>query len=277
MVSGESGLLRWGIPGAKMACPRCRRWKVESVVGLFLGFMMVAAVATLQAKQSAAFYNELLLVRGLAHEVAVAKVPLPWGKHGIHVDANGEINQAQAVKELREKGESVGPGMPVEITAMKFKPGRIVFTINGGGKKGDHWYNHLELGMGAPAPVVSQDNSTPPSNGSYITLALPQNDSTPSVDQVKQLLNEALDFSRRSPTVLYSPSEPPKYKDAIDKHQVVTGMDKDAVLSAKGPPDHKIRQDKPDGSEEEDWLYGQPPHVLFVIFTDGTVTSVHQY
>ncbi|MGH9327606.1 MAG: hypothetical protein ACRD2B_13110 [Terriglobia bacterium] len=260
-----------------MRCPRSKTWKLESVVVLLLGFLMFAGAVTVQAKQTPAYYNELLLVRGLAHDVAVAKIPLPWGKHGIHVDANGEINQAQAVKELREKGESIGPGMPVEITAMKFKGNRIVFAINGGGKKGDHWYDHLELGMGMPAPVVSQDNSTTPSNGSYITLTIPRKDPTPSVKKVKELLSEVLDFSRHSPTVLYSPSEPPKFKDAIAKHQVVIGMDRDSVLSAKGAPDRKIRQEKPDGSEEEDWLYGQPPHVLFVIFTDRTVTAIHQY
>lgn len=243
-------------------------------VGLLVSF---GAGSLRASKQNAHYYDELLLIRGLAHEVAVAKVPLPFGKHGIHVNSQGEINQTQAAHELQQKGESVGPGMPVEITAIKFKPGHIEFVINGGGKRGDHWYNHLELGMGMPEPVVQQDNATPPSNGSYITLAVPRNKPEPSVSQVKKLLSEALDFTRRAPTVLYSPSEPTKFKDAIAKHEVVLGMDKTSVLSAKGAPDRKIRQQKPDGSEEDDWLYGQPPHVLFVIFTDGNVTSVHQY
>ncbi|MGH9470921.1 MAG: hypothetical protein ACRD1N_11345 [Terriglobia bacterium] len=250
-----------------------------ALLGVMAALFVFCGPAALEAKRpDAHYYDELLLIRGLAHEVAVAKVPLPWGKHGIHVNAQGEVDQTQATKELRNKGESVGPGMPVEITAMKFKPGRIEFVINGGGKRGDHWYNHLELGMGPmPVPVVAQNNSTSPANGSYITLSLPRNASDPTVDQVKSLLSEVLDFTRRAPTVLYSPSEPPKFKDAIAKHEAVVGMDKSSVLSAKGPPDRKIRQEKPDGSEEEDWLYGQPPHVLFVIFTDGTVTSVHQY
>jgi hypothetical protein len=128
-----------------------------------------------------------------------------------------------------------------------------------------------------PVPVATSENPTTPSNGSYITLQLPRNDTHPTAEQVKTLLSEVLDFSRRSPTVLYSPSVPPEFKDAIQKHQVVVGMSKSAVLSAKGPPDRKIREDKPDGTEEEDWLYGQPPHVLFVIFNEDSVVRVHQY
>lgn len=245
---------------------------------VILGLLIASAAGTLQARQSAREYNQLLIIRGLAHEVAVAKVPLPWGKHGLHVDAQGDIDQNQAAKELRDKGESVKPGMPVEITGIQFKPGRIVFAINGGGKTGGHWYQHLEIGMGPmPAPIVSNENPTTPSNGSYITISLPKKNSHPSVDQLKSLLSEVLDFSRRTPTVLYAPSEPPQFKEAIKKHQVMIGMDRRSVLSAKGPPDRKIREDKPDGSEEEDWLYGQPPHVLFVIFNDEAVTAIHQY
>ncbi len=246
---------------------------------LFFVVLFIAGTSgSLYARQPLAHFDQILIVRELAHEIAVAKIPLPWGKHGVHVNAQGEIDQAQAAKELREKGMSVKPGRPVEITGIKFRPGRIVFAINGGGKSGEHWYQHLEIGMGPmPVPVATSENPTTPSNGSYITLQLPRNDTHPTAEQVKTLLSEVLDFSRRSPTVLYSPSVPPEFKDAIQKHQVVVGMSKGAVLSAKGPPDRKIREDKPDGTEEEDWLYGQPPHVLFVIFNEDSVVRVHQY
>lgn len=240
--------------------------------------VIFACAAALDASQHIGNYDQILLVRGLAHEVAVAKVPLPWGKHGIQVESNGEVNQVSAAKELRHKGESVRPGVPVEITDIKFKPGRIVFAINGGGKTGEHWYQHLQIGMGPfPEPMMQSQNTTTPSNGSYITLDLPRGDSTPTVSQVKKLLSEVLDFSRRAPTVLYSPAVPEKYKAAIKQHKVAPGMNKTEVLSAKGTPDRKVRKDLPDGSEEEDWLYGNPPHVLFVVFTDDVVSAIHQY
>jgi hypothetical protein len=257
---------------------RCLPEVFRSIVGIFLSFTLSSCCVALAGDQRVRNYDQLLLVRGLGHEVAVAKIPLPWGRHGIHIRSDGSVDQAQAWKELRSKGESVKPGMPVEITDIKFRPGKLLFAINGGGKAGGHWYDHLQIGMGPdPAPIVSSQQSTTPSNGSYITLALPKKHGTPTVGEVEHLLSQALDFHRESPTVLYSPSVPPQFKQAIKKHQVVVGMDRDAVLSAKGPPDRKVRKDNADGSEEEDWIYGQPPHVLFVIMTDGTVTKVKQY
>jgi hypothetical protein len=257
---------------------RCLPDGLGSVVRIFLSIALFGCLNASARGRKVQNYDRLLLVRGLAHEIAVAKMPLPWGRHGIHVRADGTVDQEQAWKQLREKGESVKPGMPVEITDIKFRPGKILLAINGGGKSGGHWYDHLQLGMGpVPVPTMSSQQSTTPSNGSYITLSLPRNESAPTVNQVEKLLSQALDFHRESPTVLYSPSVPPKFKQAIKKHQVEIGMDRDAVLSAKGPPDRKIRKDNSDGSEEDDWIYGQPPHVLFVIMTDGTVTQVHQY
>jgi hypothetical protein len=256
---------------------RCLPGRVGNIAAIFLGFGLFGCSIVLAGNQRVRNYNQLLLVQGLSHEVAVAKIPLPWGRHGIQIRSDGSVDQNQAWKELRSKGESVKPGMPVEITDIKFRSGRILFAINGGGKAGGHWYDHLQIGMGPdPAPIVS-NQSTTPSNGSYITLALPKKHQMPTVGQVEQLLSQALDFHRESPTVLYSPTTPPEFKKAIKNHKVMVGMDRDAVLSAKGAPDQKIRKDNADGSEEEDWIYGQPPHVLFVIMTDGTVTKVKQY
>jgi hypothetical protein len=96
------------------------------------------------------------------------------------------------------------------------------------------------------------------------------------VEQVKKLLATVLDFERRSPTVLYTPTVPPEIKEAIKKHQVIVGMDRDAALSAKGPPDRKVREVR-NGAEQEDWIYGLPPHVLFVTFDGDTVVAVRQY
>ncbi|HLI29749.1 MAG TPA: hypothetical protein VKV79_01460 [Terriglobia bacterium] len=244
----------------------------------FAAAVISCAPASLYGKQSIGHYDQLLLVRGLAHEVAVAKIPLPWGKHGIRVRADGQVDQNQAVKELHKEGESVGPGTPVEITGIKFKGRSIVFALNGGGKSGFHWWQHVELGMGPDlAPIANNQDAVRPQNGSYITVELPAKNQNPTVGQVKALLSKVLDFSRRAPTVLYSPAVPPKYKDAIKSHQVVVGMNRSDVLSAKGPPDRKVREQKPDGTEEVDWLYGQPPHVLFVIFNYDSVVAVHQY
>ena len=53
-------------------------------------------------------------------------------------------------------------------------------------------------------------------------------------------------------------------------------MDRDAVLSSKGPPDRRVREVRGD-TEREDWIYGLPPHVLFVTFDGDQVVAVRQY
>jgi len=215
------------------------------------------------------------LIRGLLREIAIAKVPLPRGRHGVRVDSQGKLDQGKADSEVKANGMAIKPGMPVEITKISFKSDEITFEINGGGRSGKKWYQHIEVGVGGATQPISQE---PPvlAYGSYISLVFPGKVPNVTVAQVKQGLDSVLDFSRHSPTVLYSPAVPPKFKEAIKKHEVVVGMDRDAVLSSKGPPDRKVREVR-DGVEEEDWIYGLPPHVLFVTFDGDTVTSVRQY
>jgi hypothetical protein len=222
--------------------------------------------------------GEINLIRGLSSEVAVAKIALPRGKHGIYLDSKGKIDEGRAREELKQYGIAINPGSPVKITKVVFHDNRLLFEINGGGKSGTHWYQHIEVGMGTTtAPVAPIDPNQVMANGSYITLRFPDRVPNLTVDQAKLLLAYALDFSRHSPTVLYSPAVTPQVKQAIKDHKVMVGMDRDAVLSAKGPPDRKVREDQPDGTEKEDWIYGLPPHVLFVTFDGDSVVSVKQY
>lgn len=223
--------------------------------------------------------GRILLIRGLDREIAVAKVPLPRGKHGLFVDGKGQVDEARAKKELLRNGAAIQPGIPVEITKIKFKRHSIVFQINNGGKKRKKWYQHIEIGMGGSMqPLDSQRQQNPIAYGSSITLTFPHEEVPDlSVEQAKKLLSTVLDFHRKLPTELYSPKIPKKFKEAIRKHEVLVGMNRDAVLSAKGVPFRKIRETKPDGEEREDWLYGLPPHVLFVTFSGDTVIAVHQY
>jgi len=242
--------------------------------------MLLAGSARLMAKEQP--LNELgriLLIRGLDREIAVAKVVLPRGKRGLFVNGEGQIDQERARKEIMANGAALQPGIPVEITSIKFKDHAIVFEINNGGKSHKKWYQHIQIGMGGVMqPLDSQAQQNPIAYGSSITLDFPDKKVPDlSVEQAKKLLSAVLDFHRKLPTELYSPQVPEKFKEAIRKHQVLIGMDRDAVLSAKGTPFRKVRETKPNGEETEDWLYGLPPHVLFVTFSGDNVVSVHQY
>ena len=241
---------------------------------LFLLFMFSPGM--IQAKEKLPKNDRLVLIRELDHEIAVTKVPLPKGKHGVYVDSGGKLNQDKARQELRSQGTSVSPGMPVEITKMTFGGDHILFEINGGGKTGKKWYQRIEVGMGTSTTPVAPQQNAQVAQGSYITLEVKGKVENLTAVQVKQLLVSVLDFERHSPTVLYSASVPPKIKDAVQKHEIIVGMDRDAVLSAKGSPDRKVREMR-GGNEEEDWIYGFPPHVLYVTFDGDNVVAVRQY
>jgi hypothetical protein len=240
---------------------------------LMIGFLVVMAGFS---KQGMDRDTREELIRGLLKEVAVSKVGMPRGRLGLHLDHQGKLDQGKADSEIRTNGMAVKPGMPVEITRIVFKPNELVFELNGGGKSGKKWYQHIEVGMGTQtAPVGSQQPPTLAS-GSSVTVAFGKAVPDLTVPQVKKILSGVLDFERRSPTVLYSPVVPPKVKEAIKNHEVIVGMDRDAVLSAKGSPDRRVREVR-DGSEQEDWIYGNPPHVLFVTFDGDNVIGVKQY
>ncbi len=245
---------------------------LRCLAGLCLTFVLPSAVFP---KEQSQLDTHIEVIRGLLREVAVNKVPLPRGKKGVRVDPQGKLDKADADSQLSAQGMAIKAGMPVEISKVTFKPKEIVFEINGGGKKSSKWYQHLEIGIGGTTTPISQQ---PPvlAYGSWVTLVFPGKVPKLSADQVKQALGNVLDFSRHSPTVLYTPEVPPQFKEAIKNHQVIVGMDRDAVLSSKGPPDRKVREVR-EGVEQEDWIYGLPPHVLFVTFDGDSVINVHQY
>jgi len=253
-------------PGAIRGWLRRLCWLGMSLLVLPPGF----------AKEGMDRDTRLTLIRGLLREVAVSKVAMPRGKHGVRIDSQGKLDQEKTSEELRLNGMAIKPGMPVDITKITFKPDALVFELNGGGKSGKKWYQHIEIGMGTTTTPIGAQEPPTLAYGSSVTLDFGRPLPDLSVSDVKKLLSGILDFERHSPTVLYSPTVPPKFKEAIKNHQVVVGMDRDAVLSSKGPPDRRVREVR-EGSEQEDWIYGIPPHVLFVTFDGDQVVAVKQY
>jgi len=258
-------------------CP----WKtVKGAAGVLLrrwaGFCLTLALAaSVWANNPPKNPTHIVLIRGMLREIAVNKVPLPRGGKGVRVDSNGKLDKAEADAQLSANGLAIKAGMPVEISKITFKSKEIVFELNGGGKKKSKWYQHLEVGVGMDTVPVSQ---APPvmAYGSWVTLVFPDKVPQLTVDQVKEALGNVLDFTRRTPTELYKPEVPAKFKEAIKNHQVLVGMNRDAVLSSKGPPDRRVREER-EGVEQEDWIYGSTPHVLFVTFDGDTVIKVQQY
>ena len=216
------------------------------------------------------------IIRGLLREVAVTKVPMPRGKRGVRVDAQGKLDHEDAQKELHNNGLAMQAGNPAQITRIEFKSNAIAFELNGGGRSGKKWYEHIEVGMGNQTAPISPQQETTSGFGSSVTIDYGKALPNLTIPQLKTILSGVLDFERRSPTVLYSPNVTPQVKEAIKKHNVIVGMDRDAVLSAKGAPDRRVREQR-NGSEQENWIYGLPPHILFVTFDGDQVVAVKQY
>jgi hypothetical protein len=208
--------------------------------------------------------------------VGVTKVPLPRGKSGVRVNAQGMLYREEAQKEMHLNGMAMQAGTPAVITKIEFKSNKIIFELNGGGKSGKKWYQHIEIGMGGATAPIGPQQQTVTAYGSSVTVDFGKALPDLTVPQVKTVLSGILDFERHSPTVLYSPNVTPEVKEAIKNHKVIVGMDRDAVLSAKGTPDRRVREVR-SGAEQEDWIYGNPPHVLFVTFDGDQVVGVKQY
>jgi len=255
-------------------CPRSVTWRgLRSVV--CLGMALVLAPLG-HAKEGMDQKTRIDIIRGLLREVAVTKVPLPRGKKGARLDGQGRLDESHARSEARANGIAMQPGVPAEITRIEFKANEMIFELNGGGKSGKKWYQHIEVGMGVDTMPVGPQQPPTSAFGSSVALDFGSRLPNLTIPQIKTLLSSVLEFERHSPTQLYSPNVPPKVKEAIKNHKVIVGMDRDAVLSAKGSPDRRVREVR-NGSEQEDWIYGTPPHVLFVSFDGDQVTSVKQY
>ena len=150
--------------------------------------------------------------------------------------------RTDAQKEMHLNGMAMQAGMPAEITKIEFKSNQVIFEVNGGGRSGKKWYQHIEVGMGTETSPVGPQQQPLTAFGSSVTLDFGKALPDLTVPQVKKILSGVLDFERHSPTVLYSPNVTPQVKEAIKNHNVIVGMDRDAVLSAKGTPDRRVRE-----------------------------------
>lgn len=215
----------------------------------------------------------LTLVRELTSATAVAKLAIPGGKHGFFLASDGKIDEEKNEIEFQIRGRAMNPGTPIQITKVRFKGNRILLDINGGGKSGKKWYQRIRMttGRGTMSQPIRSEDSHASAFGAFVNLTFPGPIPDLTVAEFKKLLDPILDFERRSPTTLYSPRIPEKYKEAIRNHEVLVGMNRDSVLSSKGTPDRRIREFR-GGIEFEEWIYGVPPNTVFVTF-DGDIVS----
>jgi hypothetical protein len=231
--------------------------------------------------------TRLELIRYVSGEFAKAKSALPGGKKGFRVNVGQPLDQKELIAALKDGGVAASPGDDVQITKLEFGDSDITVEINGGGNLGRSWRDRIQISGGGGLPVststtVNNEYGPAPAAARVgITLKLdfgrPLPEMTP--DELKLYLSSVLDFSKqRSAAVQWVESQPPEIREAIAAKRAEVGMDPEQVVAALGRAERKVRERQPDGTEIEDWIYGQPPgKTIFVRFAHDKVIRVTQY
>ncbi len=165
-------------------------------------------------------------------------------------------------------------GDKVQITNIAFHEKSVYVEINGGPKKKSKWYQHISI-MGAGGVATPDDPNAAQPTGAALTLEFNKYVPEMNGDELQKLLSPVLDFSVKSAAEVYIETMPPKIREAMKKHEVLVGMNKDMVIMAMNRPQQKVREKDANGKEYEEWIYGAPPKdVVFVRFKGDEVTRV---
>jgi|SRR5436305_255916 len=222
--------------------------------------------------------HRMELIRTFNADRVYIRTQFPMGKVGLTLK-NGKVSpNAEKLQQLIAMwGPSVKPGDLALVTQFVIRNDRLHFEINGGPVRKTKWYQHIQVGVngvgGSPGGQPNDPINNP--RGSYVDLVFDHHIPDLTVEQVKQMLWPVFDFDSKSPLQAYLETVPPKVKEAIQDHHVLVGMNREMVVYAKGRPEKKIREKDEQGTEYEDWIYGEPPHdVDFVRVVGDEVVRV---
>ena len=220
--------------------------------------------------------SRLDLIRTLQSEQGFAMRPIPRGRKGLILEANGLLQPAGEayLNMVTNAGLSAKPGDRLVLTDVKVDHNRIVLLLNGGPDRKHRFLRHIQIGASAQMSPVVQDDSQEPI-GARLTLVF-KGGSVPELSgaDVKALLAPLISFDVKTPIQAFTDTLPPMLRDAILNHHVLVGMSTDMVMFALGQPERKTRE--MDGlTPFEEWIYGQPPKdVEFVRINGNRVIRV---
>jgi len=223
--------------------------------------------------------SRLEIVRYVSGEFAKVLKPIPAGKKGFKVEVGKKLDDHELQSAVRSHGLAANPGDTVQVTSIEFRNREIVVEINGGGKSNFNIRDHLQVGVGqtmqSPLPTSGEHKN----NGGTLVLDFGRSVPDMSADDLMTDLQVFLDFTKEhSGAINWLDTLPPQFKEAIQDHQALEGMNHEMVLAALGRPGHKVRERDPDGSETEDWIYGTPPaRTTFVTFIGDKVVRVKEF
>ena len=222
--------------------------------------------------------TRMLVIRSLQSERVFARILFPQGEKAIKIK-NGVVSPTDMViaQQVAEYGAAAKPGDRCVITDVQVKEKEIAVDINGGAKKKQKWYQHIEVGTaGGSAPIPGGPSpQSLDAHGATVVLEFDKYVPELTGDQVRALLNPVFDFKALTQAEAYEKTLPPKVQEAIKDHKILVGMDKEMVMFSKGRPPQKIRDKDEKGQDYEEWIYGTPPQeVDFVRFNGNEVARL---
>lgn len=232
--------------------------------------------ADLQSREKLSEATKMKLVQLLDAELVHTRKYLPLGDKSTVITPDGMVkpNDAVLFQTMQAHGAAAKVGDKVQITNIVFHDKSVYVEINGGPKKKTKWYQHITIsGMGGSAAPLDTNQAQP--TGSAVTLEFQKYVPEMTGDELEKLLSPVLDFSVKTAAEVYIDTMPPKIREAMKKHEVLVGMNKDMVIMAKDRPQSKVWEKDANGKEYEEWMYGAPPKdVTFVRFMGDEVTQV---
>jgi len=232
--------------------------------------------ADLDSRPSLNDGTKMQLIRILDAEFAHVRKYFPVGDKSLVIGPDGSIKPGDDTlfRMAQSYGAAAKIGDRVQITNIVFHEKSIYLEINGGPKKKQKWYQHIQIsGMGGAVGGTDPNQAQP--TGAAMTLEFKKHVPEMTGGELKQLLSPVLDFSVKTAAEVYVDTLPPKIKAAVKSHDVLVGMNREMVVMAKDRPPQKVREKDEKGHEYEEWIYGQPPQdVVFVRFIGDEVTQV---
>src|SRR5882724_565500 len=203
--------------------------------------------------------TRMSVIRTLNAELVYIRTPFPMGEKGLRLRDGVVAPSGEALQTMLAMfGPSVKPGDQARISNVVIHDKSIVFEINGGPRKKTKWYQRITIaGSGGETPIAPTDQDAN-ARGSYVELQFDHHVPDLNPAELKTLLRPVFDFDAKSAIESFLETVPPKVKEAIQKHQVLVGMNREMVTYSKGRAEKKIRE-KDGEVEYEEWIYGEPP------------------
>ncbi len=229
----------------------------------------------LDSRQSLNNNTRMELIRLLDAEFVHTRKFIPLGDKNMVIADDGDVKPGDDMlfRMAQNYGAAAKIGDRVQITNIVFREKSIYLEINGGPKKKQKWYQHIEVGVGGGTNPI---NSNPVQvTGAALSIEFKKHVPEMTGAELKQILSPVLDFSVKTAAEVFADTLPPKIRQAVKNHEVMVGMNHDMVIMAKDRPQQKIREKDDQGRPYEEWIYGAlPQDVVFVRFVGDEVVLV---